>query len=125
MQLSKMPNEIYRSLVTKQYHTKCTNPLYPKFTSNKFSAYNFCCNLYLVIACVLIPTTDKCLHPFISHCPLIMGQLLQQKAQIWHTRANMTTNWQSNTENNCKIRCQTFEGEPAMVLEPVIVGYKR
>ena len=78
MQFSKMQYEIYGSLVTIQYTTKCTNPLYPKFTSNKFSTYIFCCNLYLVIAYVLILTSDKCLHPSISHCPLIMG-ILQQK----------------------------------------------
>ena len=69
MQLSKMQNEIYGSLITLQYHTKCTDPLYPKFTSNKFSAYIFCCNLYLVNAYVLIPTTDKFLLPLISHWP--------------------------------------------------------
>ena len=68
MQFSKKQNEMYRSLVTIQYHTKCTNPLYPKFTSKKRSTYNFCCNLYLVITYVLILTTDKCSHAFISHC---------------------------------------------------------
>ena len=36
--LTKMQNEIYGSLVTIQYYTKCTNPLYSKFTSKKFSA---------------------------------------------------------------------------------------
>ena len=59
MQFTKMQIEIYGSLVTIQYHTKCTDPLYPKFTSKKFSAFNFCSNLYQVIAYVLIPTTDK------------------------------------------------------------------
>ena len=34
MQFSKMQNKIYGSLVTIQYHTKHTNPLYPKFTGH-------------------------------------------------------------------------------------------
>ena len=59
MQITKMQIEIHRSLVTIQYYTKCTNPLYPKFTSKKLSALKFCWNLYQVIAYVLIPTTDK------------------------------------------------------------------
>ena len=67
MQFSKMQNKIYGSLVTIQYHTKCTNPIYPKFTSKKFSVYIFCCNFYLVIAYVSILTTDTCLHPFVSN----------------------------------------------------------
>ena len=37
MKFSKMQNKIYGSLVSKQYHTKCTNPLYPKFTSKKLA----------------------------------------------------------------------------------------
>ena len=41
MQFTKMQIEIHRSLVTRQYYTKCTDPLYPKFTSKKFSALNF------------------------------------------------------------------------------------
>ena len=68
MQFSKMQNKIYRLLVMIRYHTKCTNPLYPKFTSKKNSVYIFCCNLNLVIAHVLILTTDKCSHPSISNC---------------------------------------------------------
>ena len=36
-----MQNEIYGSLVTIQYHTKYTEPLYPKFTSKIFSVYIF------------------------------------------------------------------------------------
>ena len=55
-----MQIKIYWSLVTIQYHTKCTNPHYPKFTSEKMGVYSFCCNLYLVIAYVLILTTDGC-----------------------------------------------------------------
>ena len=55
----KLKIEIHGSLVTIQYYTKCTNPLYPKFTSKKFSALNLCCNLYQAMAYVLIPTTDK------------------------------------------------------------------
>ena len=68
MQFSRMQNKIYGSMVTIQYHTKCTNPLYQKFTSKKFRDYIFCRNLYLVITYVLILTTDKCSHPFISNC---------------------------------------------------------
>ena len=68
MQLSKMQNKMNGSLVTIQFHIKCTNPLYPKFTSIIFSVYIFCCNFYLIIAYVLIPTTDKCSHPFVSNC---------------------------------------------------------
>ena len=66
MQFRKMQNKIYGSLVTIQCHTKCTNPLYPKFTSKQFSIYKFCCNLYLVIAYVLILTKEKCSHPILS-----------------------------------------------------------
>ena len=68
MQFSKMQNKIYGSLVTIQYHTKCTNPLYPNFTCKKISVIIFCCNLYLVIAYVLVLTTNKCSHLFISNC---------------------------------------------------------
>ena len=39
MQISKMQNKIYGPLVMIQYHTKCTNPFYPKFTSKTFSVY--------------------------------------------------------------------------------------
>ena len=59
MQFTKVQIEIHGPLVTIQYYTKCTDPLYPKFTSKNFSALNFCCNLYQVITYVLIPTTDK------------------------------------------------------------------
>ena len=59
MQFTKMQIEIHGSLVTIQYYNKCTDPLYPKFTSEKFSALIFCRNLYQVIAYVLIPTTEK------------------------------------------------------------------
>ena len=39
MQISKMQNKIYGPLVMIRYHTKCTNPFYPKFTSKTFSVY--------------------------------------------------------------------------------------
>ena len=39
IQFSKMQNEIYRPMITIQYHTRCTNPLYPKFTSKNFSVF--------------------------------------------------------------------------------------
>ena len=58
VQFSKMQNKIYGSLVTIQYHTKCTNPLYPKFTYTKFSVNIFGCNFYLVIAYGLILNID-------------------------------------------------------------------
>ena len=35
MRFTKMQIEIHGSLVTIQYYTKCTDPLYPKFTSKK------------------------------------------------------------------------------------------
>ena len=41
VQFSKLQNKIYRSVVTIQYHTKYTNPLYPKFTSKKISFLYF------------------------------------------------------------------------------------
>ena len=59
MQFTKMQIEIHGSLVRIQYYTECTDPLYPKYTSKKFSGLNFGWNLYQVIAYVLIPTTDK------------------------------------------------------------------
>ena len=73
-----MQIEIHGSLVTIQYYTKCTDPLYPKFTSKKISALNFCWNLYKVIAYVLIPTTEK-VNTIYQSFLLIMGLLLQQK----------------------------------------------
>ena len=79
MQFTKLQNEIYGSLVTIQYHTKCTYPLYSKFTCNTFSVNLFCCNLNQVIAYVLIPTTDKCSHPTFSVIVPKIGQLLKQK----------------------------------------------
>ena len=42
MQFTKMQVEIHGSLFGIQYYTKCTDPLYPKFTSKKISALNFC-----------------------------------------------------------------------------------
>ena len=68
MQFSRMQNKIYGSLVVIQYHTICTNPLYQKFTSKTFSVYIFCCNLYLVNTYLLILTTEKCSHSFITNC---------------------------------------------------------
>ena len=109
MQFSEMQNKIYRPLITIQYNTKCTIPLYPKFTSKKFSVFIFCCNFYLVIAYALIPTTDKCLHPFVSRCTKYRDNFFGKNAQIWHTPANMTTNWRQNTGNNYKIRCHIFD----------------
>ena len=41
MQFRRMQNKVYGSLVTIQYHTKCANPLYQKFTSKKISCYIF------------------------------------------------------------------------------------
>ena len=41
IQFSKMQNEIYGPLITIQYHTRCTNPLYPKFTSKNFSVFYY------------------------------------------------------------------------------------
>ena len=79
MLFNKMQIEVHGSLVTIQYYTKCTDPLYPKFTSKKFRALKFCWNLYQVIAYVLIPTTEKKLTPIYNSFPLIIGQLLQQK----------------------------------------------
>ena len=41
IQFTKMQIKIHGSLVTIQYYTKSTDPLYPKFTSKKFSASIF------------------------------------------------------------------------------------
>ena len=54
-----------------------------------------------------------------------MGQLLQQKNTNMAYPVNLTTNLQQNTKNSFKIRCHFLEGEPAMILEPVIMEYKR
>ena len=67
MQFSKIQNKIYGPLVTIQYHTKCTYPHNPKFTSKFFSVFTFRYNLYLVIAYALIPTTDT----FYTHFSVI------------------------------------------------------
>ena len=90
MQFTKMQIEIHGSLVTIPYHTKCTDPLYSKFTSKKI----------LRSQLLLQPLPGHCLcsnsnHrqkliPIYQSLPLIMGQLLQQKnhgygihRQIW------------------------------------------
>ena len=79
MRFAKMHIETQGSLVTIQYYTKCTNPLYPKFTSKKLSWSQF----------LLKPLPGHCLcsnsdhrqklTPIYQSFPLIMGQLLQQK----------------------------------------------
>ena len=79
MQFIKMQIEIHGSLVTIQYYTKCTDPLYPKFTSKKNWRSQF----------LLQPLPGHCLcsnsdhrqklTPIYQSLPLIMGQLLQQK----------------------------------------------
>ena len=78
MQFTKMQIEIRGSLVTIQYYTKCTGPLYPKFISRKFSTQF-----------LLKPLPGHCLcsnsnnrkkqTPIYQSFLLIMGQLLQQK----------------------------------------------
>ena len=68
MHFSKMQNKISGPMVTIQYHNKCTNPLYPRFTSKNFSVFIRCYNLYLVIVYALIPTTDKLNTHFFSNC---------------------------------------------------------
>ena len=76
----------------------------------------------------LCPNSDHRLKltPIYQSLPLIMGQLLEQKkTRIWHTTVNLITNLQENTENSFKIRCHFLEGEPAMILESVIMEYKR
>ena len=78
MQFTKVQIEIHGSLVTIQYYTKCTDPLYPKFTSKNFSTLNFCCNFYQVIICSNSDHRQK-LTSIYPSSPLIMGQLLQQK----------------------------------------------
>ena len=109
MLFRRMQNKIYRSLVTIQYHTKCTNTLYPKFTSKKISVYIFCCNLYLVISYVLILTTDKCSHPFISNCTRITLQLLQQKCTDMAYPSQYDSKLKvKHLYKNYKIRCHTF-----------------
>ena len=57
--------------------------------------------------------------------PKKRDNFFNKNGQIWHTPANMTTNWKKNTDNNYKIRCYTFDWESAMILEPVIIEYKR
>ena len=65
---AKCKMKLTGSLVMIQYHTKCNNPLYRKFTSNKICCYIFCCKLDLAIACIPIPTTETFSRPFISQC---------------------------------------------------------
>ena len=50
-----MQNEIYGLLATIQYHAKCNNCLYQKFTSNKIRFYIFCCKLDLSVTFPLVP----------------------------------------------------------------------
>ena len=49
IKFSKMQNKINGSSVTIQYHNKCTNLPYPKFTSKTISVYILYCRLYLII----------------------------------------------------------------------------
>ena len=55
----------------------------------------------------------------------MMGQLLQQKYTDIAYPGKFDHNLQYNTYNSFKIRCHVLEGEPAMVLEPVSMEYKR
>ena len=54
-----------------------------------------------------------------------MGQLLQQKCSDMAYLSQYDNKLAVNTENNYKIRYYTFDWEPAMILEPVIMEYKR
>ena len=64
-------------------------------------------------------------NPSIIHCTQKRDNVFNRYAQIWQTRANMTTNWQQNIGNAHKIRCHTFYWKPAVILELVIMEYKR
>ena len=80
MQFRKMQNEIYGSFVTIRYQNKCTNPLYSKFTSNKFNAYIFL--LQALPGWCLCSNSNhrKVFTPIYKPLTLKMGQLLQQKS---------------------------------------------
>ena len=71
LRFNKMQNEIYGSLVTIQYHAKCSNPFFRKFTRTKICfCIFFAANLTWSIAYFLIPITEKFSHSVISHCNL-------------------------------------------------------
>ena len=120
-----MQIEIHGSLVTIQYYNKCTDPFYPKFTSKKISALIFCWNLYQVIAYVLIPTTEK-VNTHLSVISPNNGTISSTKIhgygiprQIWPQICNKTLTTAS------KLGAIFLEGEPAVILEPAIMEYKR
>ena len=54
-----------------------------------------------------------------------MGPLLQQKCTDRPYPSQYDNKLAVNTVNNYKIRCQSFEGEPEIILEAVIMEYKR
>ena len=78
MQFTKMQIKIHGSLVTIQYYTKCTDPLYPKFTSKKISTQFLMQPLPGHWLCSNSDHRQK-ITSIYQTLPLIMGQLLQQK----------------------------------------------
>ena len=110
----KMKNEIYGSLVTIHYHAKCKNPLYRKFTGNKFCFYIFAANLTWSLLIFKFKTqTNNHTHLSVI-APYNAATSSKKIAPIWHTRANMRTDWQ-----------QTLTATTKMNLEPVIMESKR
>ena len=67
MQFSAIQNKIYGSLVTIQYHIKCTT-LFTQILQAIKLAFIFYCYLNLAIVNVFILISDKFSHPFIIHC---------------------------------------------------------
>ena len=73
-------------------------PSLPKVHKQNIQHLYFC-NRYLVIAYVLIPTTEKCSHSVIAP----KRYNFNKNAQKWHTPANMTTNWKITLKTTTKL----------------------
>ena len=65
------------------------------------------------------------LTPIYQSFPLKMGQLLQQKYTDMAYPGKFDHQFAIKQLQHFQIRCHFFEGEPAMILEPVIMEYKR
>ena len=94
MKFSKMQNKIYGSLVSMQYHTKCTNPLYSKFTSKQFSLYLFFAATFIKSLLMFKFRPQTSAHTHWSVIAPYNVTTSSTKMQIVHTPGNMTTNWE-------------------------------
>ena len=63
--------------------------------------------------------------PIFQSLSLKIEQLFQQKCTNMAYHGKFDHNLAVKHWQQLQIRCHTFEGEPAIILEPVIMEYKR